>query len=293
MTGWVDLTRRVEDLGYSVLNHGDHIGFMGPIAAMTAAAMATSTLRVGSLVFCNDYRHPVFLAQEAATLDGLSAGRFEFGLGAGWEPRDYTTTGITMDTPGARIARLAEAVVITKRFFAGDPFSFEGRYYDVRDVVGRPRPVQSPRPPIVLGGGGRQMLTLAAQEADIVTLNIVLRTGDMSADRGASASASQVAERVALVRHVAGARFDDIELGLYVHFCKVTDDPAGAARELAPAMHMDPDDVLASPHVLVGSHQQIAGKMQRLRDDYDLSYVSIDSVSTEELAPVVERLSGT
>src|SRR5262249_40542353 len=134
MGEWLALARRMEDLGYSVLNHGDHMGMMGPITAMAAAATATARLRVGSLLFCNDYRNPVFLAQEAATLDGLSNGRFELGLGAGWEPRDYAMSGIPMDSPAARIDRLAEAVTIMKRYFSGERFSFTGRFYDVRDV---------------------------------------------------------------------------------------------------------------------------------------------------------------
>jgi probable F420-dependent oxidoreductase len=285
--------RRIEALGYAVVNHGDHIGFMGPISALAAAATATSTLRVGSSLFCNDYRHPLLLAQEAATIDALSAGRFEFGLGAGWQQHDYDAMGLPMEGPAVRIDRLAEAVAIAKRYFAGERFSFTGRFYRVDDAIALPRVVQSPRPPIVLGGGGRRMLTLAAAEADIVTLNITLRTGDMVADRSASGSVSQFRERVALVRDVAGDRFDDVELGIYVHVCRVGHDASAGVAEAAAAMGMDPDAAVESPHVLVGTPSEVAAKLRHLRDEYSLSYFSIDNDAVEAFAPVVERLAGT
>jgi probable F420-dependent oxidoreductase len=269
------------------------MGFMGPVSAITAAAMTTSTLRVGSSVFCNDYRHPLLLAQEAATIDALSGGRLELGLGAGWQPDDYVTMGVAMERPAVRIGRLAEAVAIVKRFFSGEPFSFSGRFYDVRNVVPKPRVVQTPRPPIVLGGGGTRMLTLAAAEADVVTLNVVLRTGDMVAARSTSASQDQVRARVALVHETAGTRFDQIELGIYVHFCRIGAYDSGAVAGAAAAMGMDPDDAVASPHVLVGTTDEVVAKLQRLRDECYISYVSIDNDAAEEFAPVVERLAGT
>ena len=265
---------------------------MGPISAMTAAAVATSKLRVGSSLFCNDYRHPLLVAQEAATIDALSGGRFELGLGAGWQATDYRMMGIPMDRPGVRIDRLGEAVAIVKQFFAGEPFSFKGEFYNVSEAMARPRAVQQPRPPIVLGGGGKRMLTLAAAEADIVTLNIILRTGDMMVDRAASASEPQVRERIALIRDVAGARFDDIELGLYVHFCMVGDDASAGVGDVAGAIGLDAEDALASPHVLVGTVNEVAAKVQLLRDEYYLSYISIDYEVAEAFAPVVERLTG-
>jgi probable F420-dependent oxidoreductase len=248
---------------------------------------------VGSSLFCNDYRHPLLVAQEAATIDALSGGRFELGLGAGWERADYEMMGIPMDRPSVRIDRLAEAVAIVKRFFDGETFSFNGEFYNVGEAIARPPAVQQPRPPIVLGGGGRRMLTLAAAEADIVTLNVILRTGDMIADRAASASEPQVRQRVALIRDVAGTRFNDIELGLYVHFCIVGDNASIGVADVVTAMDLDAGEALASPHVLVGSPAEVAAKVQRLRDEYSVSYISIDYDAAEAFAPVVERLAGT
>jgi probable F420-dependent oxidoreductase len=149
---------------------------------LTAAAAATTRLRVGSLVFDNDYRHPVVLAKEAATLDLLSDGRFDLGLGAGWMASDYEQAGIPFDGPGTRIVRLEEALQIIRGLFGGAPFSFAGVHYRIKDLEGSPLPVQKPHPPILLGGGGRRMLRLAAREADIVNVNFDLREGRVNRD---------------------------------------------------------------------------------------------------------------
>src|SRR2546428_1826024 len=179
---WRDTARRVESLGYKALYLPDHFGHqLGPIAALLAAADATTTLRVGSLVFDNDYRHPVVLAKEAATLDLLSDGRLDLGIGAGWMVSDYEQAGIPFDSPGIRIERLAEAIAIIKKFFAGGEFSFQGKHYSINGIEGAPSPVQKPHPPLLLGGGGRKMLQLAAREADIVHVNYKLSEGRINA----------------------------------------------------------------------------------------------------------------
>jgi alkanesulfonate monooxygenase SsuD/methylene tetrahydromethanopterin reductase-like flavin-dependent oxidoreductase (luciferase family) len=201
--------------------------------------------------------------------------------------------GTVMEPASMRIARLGEAVALLKLFFAGEMFSFSGRFYDVKDAIASPAAVQSPRPPIVLGGGGPRMLTLAAAEADVVTLNVILRSGDMVADRSASGTDAQVRERIALIRDVSGRRFDDIELGLYVHMCRVGERAASAASDVAAAMGMSTEDALASPHVLVGTHDEVTAKLQRIRDEYRISYFSIDNDATGSFAPIVERLAGT
>ena len=175
-SAWRDKARLMESLGYQALYLPDHFGDqLGPIAALMAAADATTTLRMGSLVFDNDYRHPAVLAKEVASLDLLSDGRFDLGLGAGWMASDYEQAGIPFDSPGVRIERMEEGLAIIKGLLAGGKFSFTGKHYRITSLEGTPSPVQKPHPPIVLGGGGRRMLRLAAREADIVNVNYDLR----------------------------------------------------------------------------------------------------------------------
>src|SRR4051794_15610382 len=166
---WAAKARRLEDLGYATLCMPDHFDDqLAPMPALTAAAAATTTLRVGTLVLGNDYRHPLITAKEAATVDVLSGGRFELGIGAGWMGSDYEQSGIGLDPPGVRIERLAESLAVVKGLLAGGKFSFAGRYYSVTRHPGTPAAVQRPRPPILVGGGGRRILSLAGREADIV-----------------------------------------------------------------------------------------------------------------------------
>lgn len=159
---WADLARRAEELGYSSVFMPDHFGEqLAPVPALMAAADATTDLRIGALVFGNDYKHPVVLAKEAATLDVLSGGRFEFGIGAGWMNTDYEESGIQHDRPGVRIDRLAESVQICKGLFGEDPVTFEGEHYRISGLNGMPKPVQRPHPPVLIGGGGKRVLSLA------------------------------------------------------------------------------------------------------------------------------------
>jgi probable F420-dependent oxidoreductase len=204
--GWKDFARHVEDLGYAVLSVGDHVIMMGPIAAIATAAAVTTTLRVGSMTFGNDYRHPLVLAQEVATLDVLSGGRMEFALGAGWDAADYVQMGVPMDPPATRISRLGEAIAIFNRFFTGEEFSFAGEHYTITGATGRPVPLQRPRPPLVIGGGGKRLLSLAAREADVVAINATLRSADMTTDRRNSATLADTQAKVGVVRDAAGDR---------------------------------------------------------------------------------------
>src|SRR5688572_25349105 len=166
---WRSLARKIEDMGFSTLYIPDHFGDQwGPLVALTVAAEATTSLNVGALVFDNDYRHPVVLAKEAATLDLVSEGRFELGLGAGWMRTDYEQSGIPYDPPGERIDRLEEAVSIYRDLFSGAPVSFSGRHYSIDGAVGLPAPFTPGGPPLVIGGGGRRVLSLAARVADVV-----------------------------------------------------------------------------------------------------------------------------
>ncbi|MFM8971433.1 MAG: TIGR03621 family F420-dependent LLM class oxidoreductase, partial [Actinomycetota bacterium] len=170
--------RRIEALGFSTLFVPDHFvdHDLAPTVALAHAAAVTDTLRIGPFVLGNDYKHPVVCAREMATLDVLSDGRLELGIGAGWMTVDYETSGIPLDRPGVRIARLAESVAILKGLFAPGPFSFAGEHYRITDLDGRPEPVQQPVP-FLIGGGGPKVLGLAAREAAIVGINAKLASG--------------------------------------------------------------------------------------------------------------------
>lgn len=291
---WRSLARRVEDLGYATLTVADHLDQQFAITpAVQAAADATTTLRVGGLVWCNDYRHPVVMAKEAATIDVLSGGRFELGLGAGWMTSDYVGAGIALDPPGVRIERLTEAVAIIKGLFAGEPVDFAGEHYRIDGMTGHPRPVQQPGPPLLLGGGGRRMLSLAARQADIVGLNVNLAKGVIDADAGPNATADATLQKIAWIRNAAGARYDDLELQVRVHVAAITDDRAGMAEALGPALGLSPAEAISSPHALAGTESQVIEELQERRERFGISYIGIGADAMDAMAPVVAHLTGT
>jgi probable F420-dependent oxidoreductase, MSMEG_2516 family len=291
---WREKARLVESLGYSTLYIPDHFGDqLAPIAALMSAADATTKLRVGSLVYDNDYRHPVVLAKEAATLDLLSEGRLDFGLGAGWLASDYEQTGIPLDPPGIRIDRMAEALTIIKRFFAGGSVSFTGKHYTVKEVEAKPSPVQKPHPPIVLGGGGRRMLGLAAREADIVNINFNLSEGRVNRDLVRTGLAEATDEKVGWIKEAAGDRLSKIELSVTIFVVNVTDDRDAVAAAMASGIGSEPREVLEMPHFLIGTVEQIIEALKARRERYGISQVIVPDDAAESLAPVVERLTGT
>jgi probable F420-dependent oxidoreductase len=293
-SAWVDQVRKVEQLGYSTLFVPDHFDDqLAPIAAIMAAADATTVLRVGSLVLDNDFRHPVVVAKEGATLDLLSEGRLELGLGAGWLRSDYDRSGIPYDPPGIRIDRFEEGLAIVKGLFSGEPFSFTGKHYTVSELVGTPAPAQRPHPPIVIGAGAPRMLRLAAREADIVNVNFDLSPGAVTPEMGASGTAEATAGKIELIRQAAGPRFDDLELSVTVFFGAITDDPRKMAEGVAGAFGVSADVVLDVPHVVMGTVDQIVEDLQRRREQFGFSYVVFGGGSHEAMAPVVERLAGT
>ena len=291
---WREKARRIEAMGYSALYLPDHFSDQpGPIAALMAAADATATLRVGSLVFDNDYRHPVVLAKEAATLDLLSDGRLDFGLGAGWMRTDYDRSGIPHDSAGTRIERMEEALKIIKGLWAGNAFSFAGNHYTITDMEGTPRPVQKPHPPILLGGGGRKMLALAGREADIVNVNFDLREGRVNRELVRTGLAEATDQKLGWVREAAGDRFEDIELSVTIFLASVTDERDTMAAGMASGLGMQADDVLGMPHFLIGSIEDIAGDLRARRDRYGISFVIVPGEVAESLAPVVAALAGS
>ncbi len=290
---WRELGRRAEDLGYSALSVSDHLDAeMAPLIALAVTAEATRDLRLTTLVLGNDFRHPLFLAKQAATLDLLSDGRLELGLGAGWKTTDYEQSGIDLDRPSVRIARLAESVEILKRCFDEGPFDFDGEHYTVRGHDGQPTCVQAPHPPFLLAGGGRKMLTLAASVADIVGLNANMAAGVIDQRAGASATVEATDEKLGWIRDAAGDRFVDIELQTRVHMSQITDDPEGLAELMAPALGLDAEAALASPHVLIGSVGQCVETLLAWRERWGLTYIGLNEDSMVEFAPVVEALAG-
>jgi probable F420-dependent oxidoreductase len=284
----------MESLGYSTLNMPDHFGDqLAPIAALMSAADATTKLRVCSLVFDNDYRHPVVLAKEAATMDLLSDGRLDFGLGAGWLTSDYEQAGIPLDPPGIRIDRMAEALAIIKSFFSGNSVSFTGAHYKVQDVEASPACVQKPHPPVVLGGGGRRMLRLAAREANIVSVNYNLSEGRVNRKVAQTGLADATDEKLQWIKEAAGDRFSEIELAVSIFVANITDDRDAMAEAMAPGIGCEPRDVLEIPHFLIGTVDQIVEDLRARRERFGISYLAIPGEAAEALAPVVERLTGT
>ena len=292
-SAWAEKARRVERLGFSVLAVPDHFrDQLAPVPALTAAALATTRLRVGSLVFCNDFRHPVVLAKEAATLDVLSGGRFELGLGAGWLRAEYDQAGISFDAPGTRIERLEESVAIVKGLLAGERVTFTGRHYSIADLEGRPVPVQRPHPPILIGGGGQRTLSLAAREASIVGFVPRALKDGSGLDRTDFGEAA-LRQKIQWARAADGDHFDSLELNALIQAVVVSDQRTHTADQLAARFKVARDLVLESPYVLLGTIDEICDTIRQRRERYGISYLTVFERDMEAFAPVVERLAGT
>ena len=291
---WRDKARKIEDLGFSTLFMPDHFldTVLAPMVAIAVAAAATSTLRVGTLVFGNDYKHPAIVAKEMATLDVLSDGRVELGIGAGWMKTDYDALGMPYDSAGVRIERLEEAIAVMKGSWGPGPFSFAGEHYTITDYDAVPKPVQQP-PPLLVGGGGPKLLRLAGREADIVGINPNLRAGAITADAVQSSIASETKRKIDSVREGAGDRFDDIELQIRYFVCAVTDDARGLAESMAPGMGLTADEALESGVALVGTVDEICDTLVARREEWGVSYVVVGDDNFDAFAPVVARLAGT
>lgn len=287
--------RAIEASGYSTLFVPDHFvdQQLSPMVTLAAAAEATTTLRVGTLVLGNDYRHPAAVAKEAATIDLLSDGRVELGIGAGWMTADYDALDLVYDSPGTRIARLAEAIAVIKGCWSPGAFSFSGEHYTIAEYDATPEPVQQPHPPVLVGGGGRKVLSLAGREADIVGINPNLRAGALTADAVQSSLADLTAQKIESVREAAGERFDEIELQIRYFLTAVTDDRRALAEALAPAYGLTADEALESGVALVGTVDEICDQLVQRRDEWGVSYVIIGDDNVEAFAPVVARLAGT
>jgi len=290
---WRALAKRIEQLGYSALFMPDHFGEQwGPLVGLTVAAEATTTLRVGSLVFDNDYRHPVVLAKEIATLDLVSEGRVEFGIGAGWMTTDYTESGIALAKPGVRIDRMVESLRIMRDLWVDSGSTRAGDYYTVTASRGFPRP-QRGCPPIIIGGGGRRVLSIAAREADIVGVNPSLGSGVVGQEAARSATAQHYRERVGWVREAAAERFDQLELQILTFFVQIVPNRLEVLANLAPIAGLTADEAAEMPPVLIGTVEEVCEILVRRREELGVNYWVIHEPEIEAFAPVVARLAGT
>jgi len=290
---WVESVRRFEALGYGVVTMPDHFDDqMAPIPALQAAADATESIRIGALVFDNDYKHPVVLAKELATIDVLSEGRLEIGLGAGWMAVDYERSGIPYDRPGVRVDRFVEGLAVIRGAMAPGPFSFHGEHYRITDYDGMPKPVQAPCPPILIGGGGPRVLRIAAREADIVGINATLTSGAVDQTTFDSMRAGAVDEKVALVVDAAGERLADIEMNIRAFLVSVTDDVDAALDGIAAFTGSPTSMIAESPFALVGPPSKLTEDLLERRERWGFSYVIVGPDEAEAFAPVVAALAG-
>lgn len=296
-TAWRDLAIKAEDLGYGTLLVSDHLGpQFAPLPAITAAAAATRSLRVGTQVLSAGFRNPVVLAKELTTVDVLSEGRLDWGMGAGWLTSDYEATGIDYETGPDRYERLAEAIGLMKRVFAGGPVDHEGRIWSVRGAQGNPPPVQKPHPPLIVGATHRRTLQLAGREADIVGISAQHASRQFGPFPATIAVEDSMDQQIAWVREGAGDRFDELELSSVIMPLNIgapleARDPSeleGAAR----AAGLTPAEALRSPHLLVGSVDEACELLKARRDRWGISNWVIPAARLEAFAPVVDRLTG-
>ncbi|QFG22263.1 TIGR03621 family F420-dependent LLM class oxidoreductase [Actinomadura sp. WMMB 499] len=306
---WRDLARKVEDLGYSTLFLADHyIGpgpvsdrtflrpqHLAPLAAIAAAAAWTTTLRVGCRVFCVDYHVPAALAKEAATIDLLSGGRLEIGVGAGTNAGEYEAIGLTFEDAPRRVSRLEEVIALIKAHSAGGPIALDGAHVRVGGYSGLPAPVQRPHPPIMIGGSRRRVLSLAAREADIVSMATLPW---VPVDDAGRTPAQEAERRLRMVRDAAGERFGALELESSPYVLEVTDAAGDALERWAARLRTAVPGVRAEtlrdhPNVLAGSVEHIVERLRERRETLGVSYITVPRNRIDAFAPVVERLTGT
>jgi len=290
--GWAELARRTEAAGYEVLTMPDHFtDQLAPIPALMAAASATTTLRVGALVFDNDYKHPVVLAKELATIDLLSEGRLEIGLGAGWMISDYEEAGMPYDSPKVRIDRFIEGVAVIRGAMAVGPFSFSGDHYTITNYNGQPKPMQA-RPPLLIGGGGKRVLSYAAREADIIGINGTMTAGVVGPEALSTMTAESVDEKVAIVAAAGAHRINDIEMNIRTFFVKVTNDRAATVDGISSMFGVSKDMIDASPFALIGSVEECIEQLLERRERWGFSYTIVGAENIDECAPIVAALRG-
>jgi probable F420-dependent oxidoreductase len=300
---WQDELRRIEDLGIDAVVLADH--FTGdweiePMVGLTAAALSTTRLDLQTGVLGNDYRHPVLTHRMAALLDVVSNGRLVLGLGAGWLRSDYEAGGMTLDPPRVRIDRLEESIAIIKGLFGSQPFSYDGVHYQIRNLLGRPAPVQSPRPRIFLGGGGPRMLRLAGREADIVGVNATQKTGALGREPIVDLFRESVERKVGWVREgilAAGRGADSVELEMNLWLARITASASEARDHLervARRYEVDPDALGNSPSVMVGTVEHCAELLLERRESLGFNHFQLDAGAPPRdvmaFAPLIRQL---
>ena len=296
--------RRAEEMGYSALAMADHFMLpFAPLIALQAVAGARAAVRLTQTVLDQDFRHPAVLAKELATLDVLSGGRLEIGLGAGWMRSEYEQAGMRFDPAPVRIERLEEVAIVLKGLFAPEPFSFAGKYFSIRELNGTPKPAQHPRPPIMIGGGGPKLLAVAARQADTIQVMPRIRPQSEPVD-AEEFTARSYQRKVEWIRDAAGTRFADIELGVQLLNLTITDDVdqalddlvaqfASTARSAGRALGPSKEEILSSPVVAIGSLDQVCDKLMQVRDSFGFSYFACPVFAKPvTLAPVIARLAG-
>lgn len=293
VAAWKAQSRRAESLGYDILLMPDHFGpqfAIGP--ALAVAAEATSRLRIGTLVWQNDLRHPALVAQEAVTLDVLSGGRFELGIGAGGSiPGEYRRTGISLEPASRRVGRLTESIQVLKGLMVEETVSFAGEHYTFAEYHPRQKPVQRPHPPLLIAAGGQRMLRLAAREASIIGL-LPAMTAPGGGYSGDDVSLEAFAAKVALIKSIAGERFAAIELNILIQTLEVTDDRSSAIERIRKERQLTDDAWFDSPMVFVGSVPEIVDRLQTVRDRVGVSYFVVFEHWMESFAPIVTALAG-
>jgi len=301
---WADKARHAEALGYSAFHLADHLLGPGPalartnhpeqnlaaIPAMAYAAAVTSTIRIGCRVFCIDYHNPLVLTKSAMTIDLLSDGRLEFGLGAGWLKDEYGAIGLPFDSPGTRIDRLADVIAGVKAFRTGGMLDVRNATLNWQEFEGVPRPLGPV--PIMVGGGSPKVLRLAGREADIVSLNFNNRAGVIGPDGIMTSSREETARKLGWIREGAGARFNDLEIEIGAYFTFVMDNPEPMLANFAQMFGQTPEAMREHPHALFGSVDTICEELERRRELHGISYITVGETAMDAFAPVVARLSG-
>jgi probable F420-dependent oxidoreductase len=304
---WREQARRAEALGFSTFHLADHVIGPGPalaatnhpvqtvaaIPAMAVAAEATESIRIGCRVLCIDYRNPVMLAKELATIDFFSGGRLEIGLGAGWLENEYHAIGVPFDRAGVRLDRLEEQIAVLRACFGDGETDVTGHHVHAVGFEGVPKPVQKPNPPIMIGGGAKRVLGIAGREADIVSLNFNNSSGKIGPHGVGSSTADLTAQKIDWVKAGAGDRFDEIEIEIGAYFTVVSPDREATTAKMAPMFGLSPEEFGEHPHALIGSVDQICDQLVERRERYGISYVTFSASALESVAPVVERLAGT
>ena len=287
---WREKARRAEGIGYDTFLVPDHLigGQLGAIPAIAAAAESTRTIRVGSFVLNAAFRHPAVLAQDAATLDLLSDGRLEFGLGAGWNTRDYEQLGIPYDTPKIRVDRMEEALALIKRLWTEETVTHEGAHYRVRDAKVLPRPTQRPHPPVMIGGGGPRMLRIAAREAQIVAIAPSITPSGVA--KVGTVTVGSVEKRIATLRDAP--RFSELELNVIVFDAQVTDAAQSTVSELAARLKSGITSVVDTPFFMYGSRASLVEDLIARRERLGISYIALPGSAMRAFAPVVAELRG-